>query len=327
MSRSRCADRGILRAKMEARQEFELQVAAWGPAFGYPELSVFDGEQFADQGPEVPYEQRAKVNVTVGGDTRLGSVIDEAAERFGVWSKSEQRISEQVHCVAWFREEDTSGMEYDFARWSAVVRTVDAAGAASWALRWPHVTIDELLASHEVGLLDGDPLRPYFWPVIPQGDLEDLVQALWTTWLRWEEILPHVLAAGATLGAAGATVQTALRVIRRARDSSSSDTDAWAGALQRPQEFFAFLDEAPRTSAEVVAAYPLTANQVDGGLPGLGYVRGPDQRWRSGTAGLAGALKQAVVDIERRGRGPSTAEAAERIRALVQSGETDPPGL
>jgi hypothetical protein len=319
--RGACHDR-----VMEGPREVEMQVAAWGPAFGYPELPVFDGEQFADQGPELPYEQRTKVNLIVAGDTSLGIVIDEAARRFGVRSQTERQISEQVHCVAWFREADEAGTDYDFDRWSAVVRTVDKAGEPSWALRWPHVTIDELLASHDAGLLDGDPLRPYFWPVIPQADIEDLVQALWTTWLRWEDILPHVLAAGATLGAAGATVRSALRVTRRARDASSSDIESWGIALQRPHEFFAFLDETPRTSADVAAVYPLSANQVEGGLPGLGYVLGPDGRWRRATDGVAGALGQAVVDIERRGRGPTTEEAAERVCALVESSETDGPG-
>lgn len=310
-------------AAARTRSAVTVHVAAWGPAFGYPELPVFDGEQFADQGPEVHYAHRAKVLVRVPSDTSYGAIIDEAADRFGVLSQNEMRISELVHCVALYRDADERGMAYDYDRWLAVVRTVDRHGAPSWAVRWSEVTVDEMLAARDAGVLLGDPLRPYFWPVIPQGDLDDLAQALWMLWMHWEDILTHILAAGGTAALARSAVRRTLQTIRRARTSAAVDHQQWAAALRRPREFFAYLTDSARTSEEVAQHTGLRLYQVERGLPGLGYVLGPDARWRPAT-GAQAQLAEAVRDIEKRGRAPSLEETAERVRALARADELRP---
>src|SRR4051794_6648024 len=94
-----------------------VTVAAWGPSLGYPHFSVFEGEQFADQGPELGYEARARVEILAASTATLGNVIDEAAERFGVRSRSLATVAQQVACVAFFCEGDDSGMDGRPDRW------------------------------------------------------------------------------------------------------------------------------------------------------------------------------------------------------------------
>ena len=228
-------------------ERYEVEIAAWGPAFGYPEMPVFNGEQFADQGPEVPYEQRKTVVVSAAGHTRLGEILDEAAGRFGVLSQHTQSVSQQVHWVAFFRSGDELGMEYDYDRWHAALRTPDSAGNPSWAVAWSQITLDELLAARDAGLLDGDPLRVYFCPVIAQGTLADVASALWLTWTLWE----HALAARETTGSAS----TVLHNMRRGKAAATDARDAWLAALQRPHELMAYLAPVPRTTAEVVQTH------------------------------------------------------------------------
>lgn len=280
---------------------FSVVVAAWDPAFGYPDLRVCDGEQFSGQGPHVTYERRRKVAVVVTGETTLGTVIDEAAARFGVHSQNELTIAEQVHWVAFFREGDEPRLEYDYDRWYDVVRTVDADGRPSWALRWSEIRLSELVATAEAGYLAGDPLRPYFWPVIPQGDLAELAHALWALWTMWE----HTLSARETVG----LTRTLFDRARRGKAAAEEDFASWAQALGRPQDHLAYLDENPRTTAEAEQELRLSPAQAEGALWGMGYALGDDGRWRSAGDPASAELRADLLEIKQTGRAlpsPST---------------------
>lgn len=299
--------------------KLQVKVAAWGPAFGYPEVPVFDGEQFADQGPGVPYKQRARVRIAASPGVTLGQVIDEAAACFGVRSQGARSISEQVHCVAFYRDGDEAGMEYDYDRWHAAVRTVDTAGEPSWAVRWSVITLEELIAASDAGLVVGDPLRPYFWPVIPQGDAVDVVtryghcgitgrtssrisrpQRRRPAWDARQRVTRFVLFAEPGT--------RPLRITTRGRPPCSDQTSSWP-----------LWGQTPRTTSEIAARTGLSTAQVTDGLPGLGYVLGPDGRWHPAAHGVAAMLRQGMLDIKRAGRGPDLEEAAERVRTLTEA--------
>jgi hypothetical protein len=139
------------------KEEVQVVVSAWGPAFGYPKTPVFDGEQFADQGPTVPHEKRAKIVIYATPCIELGAIIDQAATEFGVRSLDDRSVSAQVPCFAFFRDGDENGMAGGPDRWNSVIRTVDRDGSPSWALRWSEVQLGELLTASAAGTLDGDP--------------------------------------------------------------------------------------------------------------------------------------------------------------------------
>lgn len=257
------------------------------------------------------------------GDTTLGAVIDEAAACFGVFSQNQYTVGEQVNCVAFFRNEDATGMEGDYSRWSYVIRTVATDGRLSWPVRWSQIGLTELVASAEAGHIDGDPLRPYFWPVIPQGDLVDIVSALWTFWMLWE----HALSGRETIGLA----RTLLRRVRRAKAAAEQDSSSWERALARPQDYFAYLDESPRTTTEASRKLGLSPERTEGALWGMGYALGADGKWRPAADPASAALHDGLHKIERAGRAPTITELAEQLRAVMEAGEksdddSDPSG-
>jgi hypothetical protein len=296
----------------------QVTVAAWGPAFGYPHLTVFDGEQFADQGAEVPYETRSKVVVDAAPITRLGEVIDRAAAQFGVRSRDQRAISEQVPCVAFFREGDQAGMDGGSDRWQYAIRTADSEGSPSWTVRWSEITLEELVAARAEGLIDGDPLRPYFWPVIPQGTLADVASSIYATWALWE----HYLSARETVGVA----RHVLERIRGGRRAVDDDREAWSEWLKRPQVLMPYLESIPRTTSQIATDTGISAAQLPELLLGIGYSLGEDGRWRFGDDPAAGLLRTGVLDIKRTGHGPEDiAEAASRVRALVEEAEQHEP--
>lgn len=302
--------------------QFEVCVAAWGPAFGAPEMPFFIGEQFVDQGEDVSYVDRSKIVVPTESGTALGTVIDEAARRFGVESPSGSKVSELVHWVAFFRVGDEGGMPYDYDRWHAAIRTVDGSGQPSWVVPWSAITIGELVATNDAGFLDGDPLRPYFWPVIPQGELLDVLQALWGLWSQWEDaVVPHIDAAAVTIGPIAAAAELARR-IRAAKRAATDHHEALARVLARPQELLTYLDSAPRTTKDVAAHTELPEAAAAKVLAGIGYVPGTDGRWRSGADDPAALLRQGLLDIRERGRGPTVEEAAETVRAVFEAEES-----
>lgn len=314
--------RGVNGEPRSSGPQHEVCVAAWGPAFGAPEAPFFLGEQFLDQGEDVPYDGRSKVVLHTESDTPVSDIIDEAARRFGVESPNERKVSDLVHWVAFFRAGDEGGMPYDYDRWHAAIRTVDSSRQPSWALRWSVITIGELIATHDAGLLDGDPLRPYFWPVIPQGDLLDLFQALWQLWSHWEDaVVPHIDAAAVTLGPIAVAAEFARRV-RAAKRAASEHHESLSRALERPQEFLSYLDSAPRTTAEIAKRTGLPEPATAKVLAGIGYVFGADGRWRSGADAPAALLRKGLLEIRQQGRGPTVEEAAETVRAAFLTEES-----
>jgi hypothetical protein len=300
----------------QARDVVQVMVAAWGPAFGYPRMPVFDGEQFANQGPELEYNERAKVVVEATPSTTLGEIIDQAAMQFGVLSQNERTVSEQVPCVAFFQKGDQAGTEFTSDRWCRAIRTIDPLGSPSWTVRWSEISLKELVATSSAGLLDGDPLRPYFWPVIPQGNLAEVAVSIWMMWVFWE----HYLSARETVGIA----KRILERIRCGKTAVEENHEAWRRWLRRPQVLMPYLDSAPRTTTEIATDTGISESQLEGILWGMGYVLGQDERWRLGEDPPSKVLQAGVMDIKKTGHGPEDMdEGVHRIESLVEAAKRE----
>jgi hypothetical protein len=295
--------------------ELFITVAALGPVPEYLRQEVFAGESFDDQGWKLRYADRKKVTVQAAGHEYLGLVIDRAADAFGVRSRTEQTVGELVPYVAFYLEQDELEFVSREERWESAIRTVGPDGSASWAVRWSAITIDELLASADAGLLDGDPLRVFLWPVIPQGEVANFVVALWQLWALWE----HALSGRETVGLA----RTVLSRIRRGREASEEAGRPWIGALQRPQDLFPFLDAAPRSTAEVACFTGLSKEQAEGALWALGYAS-EERGWVPGGDPAAGLLRSQVMRIRERGTAADVVDIAEQVRAVVEAADRGP---
>jgi hypothetical protein len=74
-------------------ETFELTVVAYGPSgdllLGVPEeRRVFGGPTFEDQTADLSLDKHLKVQINAQGDQTLGSVIDLAAQEFGLFVRT-----------------------------------------------------------------------------------------------------------------------------------------------------------------------------------------------------------------------------------------------
>src|ERR1700751_3365988 len=236
-------------------EQFEVVVTAGGMAPWYS--SFFDADQsFTKQGA-LPYDERAKVSIVAGGDTTLGEVIDQAAEQFNVRSKGGDSVATAIPAIAFYRPRKTAE-QTESTGWYEAFRTLDAAGDPSWAVRWSEIRLDELLAVRAANDLDGDPLRPYLHLFVPQGVATDLASALQWTWMLWSQALAGL-----------DTIRLAREVLKRIKggqDAARMEPRKWIYALRRPQDLIPYLDDDPRTTAEIVSYTGLSQDQEKGEL-------------------------------------------------------------
>jgi hypothetical protein len=271
-------------------------------------MPVFDGPGLEAQGPNTPYDARLKAEIETDDATTLGEIIDAAAMRFGI-SSPQGRVSERLTGVVFFVPSDAERFQRRDEPWPKTIRTVTPQGTPSWVVRWCDVRFGELLAASDAGMVEGDPYRPYLWPVIPQGNAgQTFLDALWSLWLNWE----HLLAAYGTYELA----RPILDRIKRARAATRARGWSSQKALERPQDLMPLLDASPR-SDEIEGALGIPITQAAPWLEGLGYVCGDDERWRAGCDGAASALHQTVLAIEGRGRAPSV----EEMKVILDIGE------
>lgn len=293
-------------------ESLEIEVGALGPAFGHDlQQPVFDGDQFLDQPLELPWQDRKRVSISANVATSLGDVIDEAAEKLGVRIQLGP-ISRRVPCIAFYE-----GDQYSY------LRTVDGDGQPGWALRWNDIRLGELITSADGGLVEGDPRRPMFWPVIPQGIFTDVGGAFLFMWAMWE----HYLAARET----GDIVRSMLRRLQRGRAAGDAPpgelNEAWTNTFRRVTDFMAFLDR-PRTIEEVAEETGMSPTDAEGVLLALGFTEGHDSTWSPGGDPTAEILYRAVVDLKHETPASVAPDEAgprsdERIRAAEASRPDD----
>lgn len=281
--------------------EHIFSVAVVGPVFGFPVLEVFVGPSFEDQGPEVPYAKRLKVDVPATETTSIGDVIDRAAAEVGT-TLEHGRVSEALEGIAFYEPEDEVVLKARHQPWPDTIRIPNDDGRPSWRVWWVATRVDELLEAHAAGLVVGDPYRPYLWPVIPQGDLlQQFHETLWTLWLNWEHIL-----------SAYGTFELARRVLRRIARGRTAFTTAegmpWRDRLARPHDLFGYLASAPRTSDEVAALFGCDPGEAEGVLWGMGFVCDKDGVWRPAQDDASLVLYESVQQIRVLGRAPRRAE-------------------
>jgi len=288
-------------------KSIQIEVGALGPAFmHYADPPVFEGDQFVDQPGGLPWEDRKKVVVSADLSTRLGDVIDQAAEQLGVWIP-EGPMSRRVPCIALY-----AGKQYGF------IRTTDRDAGPGWQLRWSEVQVGELIASAEAGLIDGDPGRLLLWPVIPQAVFTDIGGALLVMWTMWE----HYLAARETTG----IIRSMIARLRRGRDATRGAnpaqwSQAWHEAFRRVNDLMAFLDE-PRTTEEISAYMGVTQEQAEGTLLALGFTAGDDGAWRPGGDPAAEILHAGLLDLKRDGlESPAPDDAGPRSEPRIREAE------
>lgn len=279
-----------------------VTVAALGPSFGR-DLGLFSGPSLQDQGPEVRYQDRLKVFVETAPEETLGCVIDRAAASFDIGIGEPlgdgRALSDVLGGIAFYKPED----EERFRRpepWPDSIRLLDEQGQPSWSVPWRLVTYEELMTASDVGLVDGDPLRPYLWPVVPQGEAlgVQLPDALW---------LLEQLLKGIPVGAGSVIGRLALeRLLSFRKVSEQGDPAGWRSRLERPDGFRAFLESNPRTTEEVASLLSCSNGEAEAMLWALGFTFDRENhRWHVAGDAAAGVIHQQLEQARRSGQKPT----------------------
>lgn len=299
--------RRTLKARASVDPDLTVTVAVLGPVFGYPHLDVFDGPSFADQGPEVGYAERLKVEVAADRTSRLGEIIGAAADAVGISIRGEC-LPDRLTGVVFYQPADDLEFQHRAEPWPRTIRLADAEGAPSWYALWSAVTVGELLHASDSGLVEGDPLRPYLWPVVPQSELvQTAIESLPFLWAAWSQFL--------TVKETGSFGAEIWKRIRPARELSELEPfGGWA--TERPQDIFPFLDGTPRSTEEIAAFFCWTEERTAGWLEGTGYALGEDGNWRPGADRAALVLHESVRSIEQLGRAPTELEIQSRFEQM-----------
>ena len=302
-----------------------VTVAVLGPVFGYPGPPVFDGPVFEDQGEDLPYAKRVKVEVEVTEITPLGEIIDTAAARIGITNPRGGRVCDELTGIVFYEADDEVSFKWREQPWPRVIRLADEAGLPSWSVLWTEMRYGELVSASDANLVVGDPRRPYFWPVIPQGGgLQTFVISLRVLWSAWE----YVLAGYGTFDLVrrvrrfhlarriGARVKRAEKAIEQADWAMP-----WSKRLQRPHDFFDQVTGQPRTAEEIASLLGCPIEQAEAMLWGMGFSCDREGLWVVGGDAAASVLAESVQMIRQLGRAPEKGAIMELFLQL--EGESD----
>jgi hypothetical protein len=152
----------------------------------------------------------------------------------------------------------------------------DEHGRAIWRDPPFDATVAELLDAAEAGLIDGDPLKPYLIPSVPQGDAGGLEV--------WQAIIIALGTARGVLGVA-ADIDGVLglrdrlaelwRRRERAGDVVERHASSWHDRGAAPHDLVRLLRTRAWTSAEAAALLGCSPEEADAVLWGLGFVSDP----------------------------------------------------
>jgi hypothetical protein len=272
--------------------------------------------QYDSGGPDwhAPWEQLPKVVVPAKPQDSLRDVLVRGAEALGVSltpmaskahdanrkgaapSSVAEAVVDMIAYAAFRREDDdekgdgTEGVLRREARSRKhlVLAVRDSAGHALWRRPPFTATMAELIDAYEVGLLQGDPLRPYLVLVIPQGGIgliaewQQLQQSLEAAW-HLSGVAAQIAGAFSFFGFVNRFIQRNSGEAARAIERNSPD---WTQRGAAPADLEELLATKPWRSAEVAALLGCSESEAEAILWGLGFTpQGDGGPWvhRSGS--------------------------------------------
>ena len=287
-----------------------------------------------DQGFDVRYSDRLAVELDVAQDEPLESVYARAIDHF----KPRPDPSAPGHrgtkidsvAFAWFYEPaDEAGLEDTGKPWEWVedLITVDQSGSARWNRTAAEIPYADLVRAGELGLLRGDPLRPYLMLLLPQGDVD--ITTAWEITKRAWEILGH-LALAREVGRLALDEVKRRRMAKAVEDGVKTiDRHAGEWAVRRagPSQILKTLERRPWTLDDLRMVLRLDNNEEAAELLALyGFVA--DERgvyevsadWELVLHAVASdaAYTTVVPTLSHEGH-------AKRLRYLLETGELPDP--
>jgi hypothetical protein len=151
----------------------------------------------------------------------------------------------------------------------------DSSGRAVWRKPGLDASLAELVDAATVGLIDGDPLRPYLHPSIPQGDI-----GAFSEWLTFANALKVIGGAYLVVSVASA-VEGTVALVQRVRKRGTQVVDAsqaieanvaiWTERGAAPADLLHMLARRARTTDEIAALLGCSSREAEALLWGLGF--------------------------------------------------------
>jgi hypothetical protein len=254
------------------------------------------------------YGELPKTTVDAAPDEALRDVLRRAADQLSIRPDpsyletmaslarrdgqpfTEPHVSDMLVYAA-FRRDDDDEIEWEGEASDEVMRrrnvrlqtttliVRDDTGRAVWRKPGLNATYRELLDAADAGLIDGDPLRPYLIPSIPQGDLGTLGE--WAHFIDALKVIWDATEALATLGGAWASIELVRRVRRRrsdqAIDAVNRHAASWSDRGAAPADLLGFLISKPRATADIAGLLGCSDTEAEAILWAFGFVFDPEQ--------------------------------------------------
>lgn len=284
---------------------------------------------FPNQGFEVPWEERPKVELEVGDDEPLGSVLERAMDELGVRSALPEGPqgrfghAHEIAFVGFHRPEDSSAVR---SRQYYNLAAVDTEGRARWTNDILAVPFGDVRRAAEAGLIRGDPQLIYL-NLTAQGGNGGL--------LSWPELVMAfalLRAVIATVSDVEGTIAFGKRLLGRTKEAEEALADTYVSLEERgalPFEFREALGQGPWNPADLAELLDCTEDRAKGILQGYGFAEAESGLWRLGVDPEAKLLEQMLDEVNYCRSGDlSDAPAVafrNRLTESVRSGE--PPTL
>lgn len=131
--------------------------------------------------PTAPFLEKPHASVCAVHTDTLASVIDRAAEELGLTpgpTNHASKMSDFVARMSFYKPSDDAIFDVQRIYQSPRKLPVALDDGTVELRQWGELTVADLLTSAYLGLVDGDPLRPYIAASLPQGTIhEDITLA------------------------------------------------------------------------------------------------------------------------------------------------------
>lgn len=287
-----------------------------------------------EQGFDMPYQEREIVELDVGPSESLGSVYARAMDHLRPLPdpSAPPELSVPISRVAfaWFYEpDDNAGIDPARKSWDWVedLITVDQTGLAQWNRSAEEIPYADIVRAAELGLLHGDPLRPYLLLVHPQGDID--FHTAWEITKRTWDIFGHLFLAGEVARVAIGQLERrrAAKAIERGSQTVYRHRKEWAERRAGPVQILKTLERRPWTLDELRMILGLDSNQEAANVLALYGLTPTDKGVYELSADWELVLHAAATDAAYWAMYPTLGPDghAKRLLHLVETGELPDP--
>jgi hypothetical protein len=240
-------------------------------AGGFPKLSA----PYDNQGPELPYSERATVDLAVQEDDSLLSTFERALAELGVSFADPETVAgspvDQVSLLAFYKPEDEAGSPLlDRCIYPHTLSVVPEDGRIRWGVTLRDARVADLRRAGEYGLVDGDPLRPYV-VILPAAGASELG-------LTWAALLT-ALSVAANLDGTLNLIDRVRRRVARGRKVIDDHYLDWGQRGGGPAALAQTLRRTPWSSDDLALLLGVNPEEVAALMELYGFALEDDGRW------------------------------------------------